>query len=270
MQPRIAIIFFIALSMLFILNCNCQILQGNWKNSILLFEIKSNDNFIPIGTGTVIRTNDKTFFVTNYHIAIEKNLYIRFNTKNNDLAKIRYSIDMSKTDNKTDWIVNKEFDIAVFPIITYSGFRQSTYDSVNLTVNGISICKSWINLKEGDDIYVLGFPLQLGSGDKYTPLFRQGIISLKIKEGEFLIDASIFPGNSGGPVFEKNYILDSLGISVGIGRMIGIVSSYIPYQDVAISAQTKEPRVIFEENSSLARIISIDKVFELTAKLQSH
>jgi len=50
---------------------------------------------------------------------------------------------------------------------------------------------------------------------------------------------------------------------------ISIVSYNISYKDIAVSAQTKEPRVIFEENSALAGIISIDKVFQLIEKYNS-
>lgn len=44
--------------------------------------------------------------------------------------------------------------------------------------------------------------------------------------------------------------------------LIGIVKSYIPFQDVAISQQTKRPRVIFEENSGLANVETVDKILE--------
>ncbi len=37
--------------------------------------------------------------------------------------------------------------------------------------------------------------------------------------------------------------------------LLGIVSSYVPYRDVAYSEQTKKPRMIFEENSGLASVV---------------
>jgi hypothetical protein len=42
--------------------------------------------------------------------------------------------------------------------------------------------------------------------------------------------------------------------------LIGMVKSYIPYQDVAVSQQTNRPRVIFEDNSGLTKVEPIDNI----------
>ena len=44
--------------------------------------------------------------------------------------------------------------------------------------------------------------------------------------------------------------------------LLGIVKGYVPYIDVAFSAQTKHPRVTFEENSGLAEVIPADAIQE--------
>ena len=44
--------------------------------------------------------------------------------------------------------------------------------------------------------------------------------------------------------------------------LIGVVKSYIPYKDVAISQQTGKPKVIFEENSGLALVETVDSIEE--------
>jgi len=44
--------------------------------------------------------------------------------------------------------------------------------------------------------------------------------------------------------------------------LIGIVKSYISFQDIAISQQTKRPRIIFEENSGLASVVPVDFIME--------
>ena len=44
--------------------------------------------------------------------------------------------------------------------------------------------------------------------------------------------------------------------------LIGIVKSYIPFQDVAISQLTQRPRVVFEENSGLANVETVDKIID--------
>ena len=59
----------------------------------------------------------------------------------------------------------------------------------------------------------------------------------------------------GGPV-----VLRPAAISIqdtkatGRAYLIGIIKSYVPYRDVAVSQRTGNPRVIFEENSGLAAV----------------
>ena len=97
---------------------------------------------------------------------------------------------------------------------------------------------------------------------------RQGILArvqdwLRGDEDTFLIDASIFPGNSGGPVLTEPEML-TFGESKAYDKssLIGMVASYVPYNDIAISQQTGQPRVIFQENSGLGRVIPVDAIQE--------
>jgi hypothetical protein len=46
-------------------------------------------------------------------------------------------------------------------------------------------------------------------------------------------------------------------------KLIGMIFEHITYRDIAVSQQTKEPKVIFEENASLAKAYSVDKIFGL-------
>ena len=50
--------------------------------------------------------------------------------------------------------------------------------------------------------------------------------------------------------------------SIRRSLLLGIVSSYIPYADVAVSRQTGRPRITFEENSGLAKVVPIDMAKE--------
>jgi hypothetical protein len=45
--------------------------------------------------------------------------------------------------------------------------------------------------------------------------------------------------------------------------LIGVISSYIPYSDTAISLQTKRPRITFEENSGLCIVIPSNEITKL-------
>ncbi len=121
-------------------------------------------------------------------------------------------------------------------------------------------------LGEGNGIFVLGFPLGLTGDERNYVIARQGIVAriqdwLQDEASNFHIDASIFPGNSGGPVLTKPEPMQFTGnSSIMACSLIGMVSAYLPYVDVAVSRQTGEPRVTFVENSGLARVIPIDVI----------
>ena len=85
---------------------------------------------------------------------------------------------------------------------------------------------------------------------------------------EFLLDATVFPGNSGGPVLSKPEIAAIGETKPNLQcKLIGVVRAYVPYQDMAYSRQTGRPRVIFEENSGLTEVLSVDLVDQV-AKLE--
>jgi hypothetical protein len=80
---------------------------------------------------------------------------------------------------------------------------------------------------------------------------------------DFLGDVLVFPGNSGGPVIICPSALSIQGTKqISKANLIGIVKSYVPYQDIAISQQTRRPRMVFEENSGLTAIESVDSIIE--------
>jgi S1-C subfamily serine protease len=121
---------------------------------------------------------------------------------------------------------------------------------------------------EGDGAYALGFPMGLVGEERNFVIVRQGSIA-RIRDAlagfskEILVDVAIFPGNSGGPVVTKPEIAAIQGtLAQTTAYLLGVVKGYIPYLDVAISTQTKKPRIIFEENSGLAAVIPIDYVIE--------
>jgi len=77
----------------------------------------------------------------------------------------------------------------------------------------------------------------------------------------FMIDSFVFPGNSGGPVVLKPEIISIKGTQNHPDPyLIGVVDAYLPYREPAVSLQTQETRIVFEENSGLAHILPIDFV----------
>jgi hypothetical protein len=130
-----------------------------------------------------------------------------------------------------------------------------------------------LGLSEGYGVFVLGFPMNLvGTGRDYV-IVRGGSIArvrdtLDFPETtkSFLIDSFIFPGSSGSPVVlrPETAFAQFQGEKppISAAYLLGLVNSYIPYIDVAISGQTRRPRVTFEENSGLAEVIPADYIEE--------
>ena len=81
---------------------------------------------------------------------------------------------------------------------------------------------------------------------------------------------NVFPGNSGGPVFLRPETTALQGTNPHMAsKLIGVVHAYLPYFDAAISQQTGRPRVIFEENSGLARVETVDGILEACSAAQA-
>lgn len=212
----------------------------------------------------------RLYLVTNRHVLAERDTVIlRFNAL--DPAPAR-TFDLELHDSQRmpiySYHPDSEVDVVVIPInskylkdegIRFSFFAESKHAVAlqNVSLKGIS---------EGDGVFLLGFPMGDVGRDQNYVIARQGIVA-RIRDAiagtskYYLVDSAIFPGNSGGPVVTKPEVVSIQGTNAnGDAMLIGIVSAYLPYQDVAISVQTKRPRIIFEENSGLGVVFPVDCV----------
>jgi hypothetical protein len=123
-----------------------------------------------------------------------------------------------------------------------------------------------MGIAAGDGTFVLGFPMGLTENVYSAVIVREGIIAriedlLNYGAESFMIDSFVFPGNSGGPVLLKPEIISIKGTKNHPDPyLIGVVDAYQPYREPAVSLQTQETRIVFEENSGLANILPIDFV----------
>ena len=213
-------------------------------------------------------------------------LWARFNLRTPGSAK-EYDIPLRDDQGKPQWHFhpNPSVDIAVISInpdfLKGQGARFDYFrgdDQLLTRAKGKEL-----GLSEGDGVFVLGFPMGLvGEHEDYV-LVRQGTIA-RVRDvldssnpSTFLIDSFIFPGNSGGPVVLRPELVSVQGQQpINKAYLLGVVKGYKPYIDVAVSMQTKRPRVTFEENSGLAEIIPAEYVEETiadyvkTAQAQGH
>jgi len=208
------------------------------------------------------------FLITNRHVFEDKEyISLRFNKKNGKTRIFRQSLFFPNKETK--WLAhpNKKVDIALLNIntrilyeneIDFKFFPEELFAYYNQFEK--------IGIETGDEVYVLGFPLGMAGVTQNYPCLKWGIISrldreLKKEQKSFFIDSSIFPGNSGSPVISKPPANALTGTKiVSAVYLLGLVKSYIPYEEALYTHQTKPYTVVSlsRENSGLASVIPMD------------
>lgn len=210
-----------------------------------------------------------TFLVTNKHVLQNNSaILLRFNTLQGALIK-DYLVQL-ENNGAPIWVGHNSTDVDVAAFCINPNILNSDsaiFNCFRLDEHIMSISDLKKNgASEGDAVFVLGFPMGIVSVQCSHAISRSGSIArirdlLDNRASLFLIDANIFPGNSGGPVVIQPEMIAIDGTTpIKNAALIGIVKSYIPFRDVAISQQTGSPRVIFEENSGLALVETADSI----------
>jgi S1-C subfamily serine protease len=214
----------------------------------------------------------RIYLVTNKHVfENKKSMVVRFNPQSGDPSR---DFDASLVNQNGDIVwtghTSDNIDVAVIPInvklleeqkMKYNYFRadENILNTSQISEKGIT---------EGDFVYILGFPMGIVDPDRQYVIARSGSLArirdvLDKHSSEIIVDAFVFPGNSGGPVVSKPEMISIQGTkSVTSAYLIGMVKGYIPYKDIAVSLQTKRPRIVFEENSGLSSVIPADYILE--------
>ena len=166
-----------------------------------------------------------------------------------------------------DWVFHNDpsVDIAAIPF----GLDLNT-DDVKTIPPALFLAKS--QLEELQDMFFLSYQPGLEPRQRVVPVIRTGTVSMIQVDQTFYLDAFAFPGNSGSPVFVKPVParIQQGGISIGdplAGKFAGVVGEYLPYSELAISVQTGRPRVVFEENTGLARVWPLKFVNEIQSSV---
>lgn len=239
------------------------------KNGKVVKSPTGEDKLIPapIGTGFVVKTKNKNLvLVTAKHVVHEetgsslqskKGLVYRFNQRAGP-ANIIHDKDL-EAKGRGSWFLSTSSDVAC------RFFEQS--DSLHFRSIPIHMFLPLAQIQTGADLLVLGFPLGLRSEKHPKAIARRGMVALA-DTTDLLVDSFIFPGNSGGPVlYEPPIKIEEKGLItspfINSERLVGVISEYIAYQDFASSNQTKRTRVVFEENSGLARAVPSDSILHL-------
>jgi S1-C subfamily serine protease len=227
----------------------------------------------------------QVFLVTNRHViedhAVMTNrpLSVKFNLKTQGSTR---AYDIPLRDNKGNpvWHFHPDatVDLAVVSIDTNVLEKEgAVFYYFHSDADVLSRAKAKeLGLSEGDGVFVLGYPMGIAGSIQDYVIVRQGAIA-RVRDSlevptltSFLVDSFVFPGSSGGPVVLKPELVSLQNAKPAIQNsyLLGVVRGYIPYTDVAISAQTKHPRVTFEENSGLTEVIPADFIKETIEDLR--
>ena len=222
-----------------------------------------------VGAGEDGKPQHRVYLVTNRHVLAENELlYLRCNPAANAPAR-DYPLVLHD-QGRPVWFGHPDpaVDVGVVPIkiqklradgmqVAYFAEERDVATTEKLRSSGVS---------EGDHVYVLGFPMGMVGGLRNSVIVRGGVLA-RVRDvfvdpqAPFLVDAFVFPGNSGGPVVSQPELLSIVGTKApGKAYLIGICFGSINYRDVAVSARTGRQRVLFEDNAGLANVHSVDCV----------
>jgi V8-like Glu-specific endopeptidase len=237
--------------------------NDNWMKTVVSIEVilKSGDEK-PIGTGFLVNSqNNHILLLTAKHVILDKegnvikNLAVRLNNRSGKSILLGDEIIKKLTGGK--WFLSKTSDIACQFI-----YRKETSDVLFISISDFL---SAAELNVGAPLVILGFPVGIRSDEFAVPIARKAMVA-RTDSDIIIVDGFVFPGNSGGPVVYSPTIKFGKGINSAVlnkQRLIGLVSQSINYVDIAVSQQTKRPRITFEDNTGLAKVIPTDAILEL-------
>jgi len=261
-------------------------LHVNFLKSLVAIGIEEKNKFRCSATGFLIgfiAKNSKdpakrqfwVFLVTNRHVFHDKKyVHLRFNTKEGRIKTFKQSLFFFGRNRDKRWLAHKSerVDLALLNI-NPNILLQHSIDFIPLPEETFAYIRNFkkIGIEVGDAVYVLGFPLGISGNIQNYPCVKWGILSRIDREilkdtKSFLIDSSVFPGNSGGPVIYRPTIV-RLDKTVAVDKpyLLGVVSKYLPYQEMLYTHQTTPPSVVssLQENSGLSFVVPMDFIRQI-------
>lgn len=188
--------------------------------STLRIEAQLGENKVSVGTGFIVMYESEgqqyLFLVTNKHVIdgakIARFFFTKADTDNNPLLGQRFDVNIVDFDKSWHFHPSGE-DIAISPISPW--FEQ--IKNMGERVYFRSIPLSLIPTKDQEEkltaleeIIFIGYPNMIYDSKNLLPIIRKGTTATPLSvdyEGRpaFLIDASVFQGSSGSPVFIYNF-----------------------------------------------------------------
>ena len=176
--------------------------------------------------------------VTNKHVVREGKIgrlhFSIVNEKDEFIAGEKYTVNIMNFEQQ--WIMHPDdnVDLCIFPIASIIAEADKKHIRIAmalLTKNNIITAEQIKEISVIEDVTVVGYPDGIWDSYNNLPIVRKGITATPIiydfeQKKEFLIDASIYGGSSGSPVFIFNQGSYNIGNSLVAGSrllFVGII-----------------------------------------------
>ena len=252
-------------------------IQEQLMHSTICIKMVENGNVVGLGTGFFVsipvgKNEYKIALVSNKHVLLNKNdIILTFTTAKNGEPDFGKVIPIPIADIKGSVIghPNPNVDVAVlictglfnqFPNLLY--FKAIPFDMLSDFQDS--------ELSVAESIYFIGYPDGRFDQQNNLPLVRTGIIASDPKKDfngqpQFIIDAQVFPGSSGSPVYINLTYEDMKNGNYVIGKpkikILGIISATMVKNNRLIPIQTDTSQI----NFGVQEEIGLGIVFKSTA-----
>jgi len=279
---------------LFCIFCNSLLAQQpQIPEDILSYSVFIEVKDSNTGTGFFMQYGGYCYLVTARHVFfnhyVDKNRKIIYTPRDSIITIASYPRDPHKSEtnilildlHNKQWDIYTKYDSANDIAATQIGKIDSAFTKYHSFVTKVtpksrimiidsSFSKSYNKVFIGNDVFIIGYPTSIGIQnipqiDYLKPLLRKGAIAGKNeKQQSIILDCSVYPGNSGGPVFE--YDLDYTYIPVQRRLyVIGIVNEFVPFTQEWFNKRHGNSYIEIS-NSGYSVVTPIDTIIELLKK----
>jgi hypothetical protein len=237
-----------------------------------------------MGSGFFVQASNRMFLVTARHVLFDissTNRPLPLRGTNLSFSSWNGTMHYTTNYNIEHYYASKEVrysndrDVAVVHFCNLVGtnqipgfeFRYVNTSPTNweATQMAVEAMRKIADVKVAEDAYTFGYPVSVGSViagqqlDSTRPLARKGIIAdVDLRRKVLVADMPVNFGNSGALLM----LINNRGFAFSRATIVGVVSQFIPFEDVWISQRYKLPNVSWS-NSGYAIVEPIDFVIDL-------
>ncbi len=247
-----------------------QEMLSHWRQATVALGVVikdgNNAKFVTTGSAVIVALDSRHgCLLTAKHMvvnldtgAVTPNLWVRFASLSGG-EENPIPLTLFDQQGRNVWKTSSDGgDLAVIPL-PQEAWSRKRVEAVSIA----DFADPKNDVFQGANVIVLGYPQIIGEAFLSSPIARGGIIAWvnpKDPGGEpFLVDANLYNGNSGGPVFRVRNGLDRFGnVNLGGGlALLGIVSKgplqnapvisadgYVYHENAATGGKHKEVAVV--------------------------